>query len=516
MADPVVNALAPLSVMATDAGLTPITGLPNYANLFPATNSDFASYFPIQRTAGVTNPMVGAELVQGQNPQPLGLDPIIAAVQSQYTPEVYTQTGSDYGAGRFGATDKPFDDSFSNIMPQWFLPGEYNASLYAQDIPTNVASRIATGDIYTAGGDSSMSPVSNVGDTEWMNNPYSSLFNPIDPLIKSLVGSAIPFGHMILGGAQGYRNALGTNALTTALGAYGSEGVGNADPFVSAMMGAFNITPDAIKNAKSLTSNFTDEANMFGYFAAATDPAISQIANHELALKSGQSNWQPTANEVGALGREIGEKVNSYVAQGKSLPEAVMAVAVDRGIDSKTASEYSANTNTDDPLGQLITNLIGDQAPKQAVDGVSPKDLAYDPAKGDWVNFKEAAKETASEFATSQGGVISQTQAENIANSSRDPIGTMAALKSTGIVATDVWTTADGRVWVDGSGNPIRTGGGTAVSNTKPAPPAPPAPVSSGGGGTSDWSPVDSSGNISWGGETYSPSDYSSLADAFG
>ena len=35
-------------------------------------------------------------------------------------------------------------------------------------------------------------------------------------------------------------------------------------------------------------------------------------------------------------------------------------------------------------------------------------------------------------------------------------------------------------------------------------------------GNASDWSPVDSSGNISWSGSTYSPSAYSSLSDAFG
>lgn len=35
-------------------------------------------------------------------------------------------------------------------------------------------------------------------------------------------------------------------------------------------------------------------------------------------------------------------------------------------------------------------------------------------------------------------------------------------------------------------------------------------------GNASDWSPVDSSGNISWSGQTYSPSAYSSLSDAFG
>lgn len=35
-------------------------------------------------------------------------------------------------------------------------------------------------------------------------------------------------------------------------------------------------------------------------------------------------------------------------------------------------------------------------------------------------------------------------------------------------------------------------------------------------GNASDWSPVDSSGNISWSGQTYSPDAYSSLSDAFG
>jgi hypothetical protein len=85
----------------------------------------------------------------------------------------------------------------------------------------------------------------------------------------------------------------------------------------------------------------------------------------------------------------------------------------------------------------------------------------------------------------------------------------MAALKGTGLVAKDVWTTADGRVWVDGSGQPIRTGGGTAVSNTQPAPPAPepiptidynpPAPIfnwntTGGGGGGGDYGSYEGAG----------------------
>ena len=438
MADPVVNALTPLSTMATDAGLTPIAGLPNYANLFPATNSDFASYFPIQRTAGVTNPMVGAELVQGQNPQALGLDPILAAIQSQYTPETYTPTGESYGAQRFiDGTVSPIGD-FDSVMAPWFKQGEFNLADYQNNLPSQLAEQVASGELY---GGSDYSPVRSAETQAWVDDPYSSLFNPFPKYAKSLINMAIPFAGPLIGAASGYQNAVGANAMQTALAAYGGEPSTKADPFTSALLGAIGMDQQGVENAKALASNFDSPENLYGYMAAARDPAISNIVSNYYAslAEGGQTYQSPTPNDVGALGYIIGEQINRQVSQKVSLNDAVKNVAQSYGSSPSESAAIAANLNTQDPLGQLISNLAVDVAPQIGVAGVS-----YNDQTGQW-----------------------------------QPV---AAL-STPVVET-------------------------------PLQPVTALPPASGGGG--DWSPVDSGGNISWGGETYSPSDYASLADAFG
>jgi hypothetical protein len=52
---------------------------------------NFASYFPVTVTGGTTNPMAGADAVQGQNPTALGLDPIIRCYPKPiYSTDIYT------------------------------------------------------------------------------------------------------------------------------------------------------------------------------------------------------------------------------------------------------------------------------------------------------------------------------------------------------------------------------------------------------------------------------------------
>lgn len=451
MADPVVNALTPLSTMATDAGLTPIAGLPNYANLFPATNSDFASYFPIQRTAGVTNPMVGAELVQGQNPQALGLDPIIAAIQSQYTPETYTPTGKSYGAQRFiDGTVSPIGD-FDSVMAPWFKQGEFNLADYQNNLPSQVANQVASGELY---GGSDYSPVRSAETQAWVDDPYSSLFNPFPKYAKSLINMAIPFAGPLIGAASGYQNAIGANAMQTALQAYGGEPNTKADPFTSALLGAIGMDQQGVENAKALASNFDSPENLYGYMAAARDPAISQIAEAMIANSGGTMN----ANQVGALGYAIGEKVNSYVASGKSLNDAVQSAAQDYGVAPSESAAMAANLNTQDPLGQLIANLNVVDTSNKAV---------YNASTGNW---SQAASDTAFNQA--------------IANQTSDPIAAMNALQGWTVAPTPVVGTSDnggqgtptsqtGGIVTSGDGSYVRSGDGSVVTwgdYTAPAP----------------------------------------------
>jgi hypothetical protein len=315
---------------------------------------NFASYFPVTVTGGTTNPMAGANAVQGQNPQALGLDPILAAIQSQYTPQTFTQSGGSYGAGRFidggssvagvgsPVTGSPIAGG-GNVAQPWFSPGEFNLADYQTNLPAEVAEQVATGNLY---GGESASPVGNVGNAGWQDNPYSSLFNPVPGWAKGVIGGVMPGMGVVIGAGQGYNNAVGTNAMNTALGAYGSEGFGEVNPAMAALWGALGITPNSVKGAQTMAGYFDNPESMFGYMAAGADPAISQIVSSALATQAGQTQMTPTAQEVGAMGNQIGEQINAAIAAGKgtvSLSQAVTSVAIQNGIPPSQAAEMGVN-----------------------------------------------------------------------------------------------------------------------------------------------------------------------------
>jgi hypothetical protein len=315
---------------------------------------NFASYFPVTVTGGTTNPMAGANAVQGQNPQALGLDPILAAIQSQYTPQTFTQSGGSYGAGRFidggssvagvgsPVTGSPIAGG-GNVAQPWFSPGEFNLADYQTNLPTEVAEQVATGDLY---GGESASPVGNVGSDAWKSDPYNSLFNPVPGWAKGVIGGVMPGMGAVIGAGQGYNNAVGTNAMNTALGAYGSEGFGEVNPAMAALWGALGITPNSVKGAQTMAGYFDNPESMFGYMAAGADPAISQIVSYALATQAGQTQMTPTAQEVGAMGNQIGEQINAAIAAGKgtvSLSQAVTSVAIQNGIPPSQAAEMGVN-----------------------------------------------------------------------------------------------------------------------------------------------------------------------------
>jgi hypothetical protein len=315
---------------------------------------NFASYFPVTVTGGTTNPMAGANAVQGQNPQALGLDPILAAIQSQYTPQTFTQSGGSYGAGRFidggssvagvgsPVTGSPIAGG-GNVAQPWFIPGEFNLADYQTNLPTEVAEQVATGNLY---GGESASPVGNVGNAGWQDDPYNSLFNPVPGWAKGVIGGVMPGMGAVIGAGQGYNNAVGTNAMNTALGAYGSEGFGEVNPAMAALWGAFGITPNSVKGAQTMAGYFDNPESMFGYMAAGADPAISQIVSSALATQAGQTQMTPTAQEVGAMGNQIGEQINAAIAAGKgtvSLSQAVTSVAIQNGIPPSQAAEMGVN-----------------------------------------------------------------------------------------------------------------------------------------------------------------------------
>ena len=364
---PVANTLPQMPV----AVASNVTTLKNPADYF-------ASYFPTTITGGKTNPMVGADVVQGPNPQALGLDPIIAAIQSQYTPQTFTQSGGSYGAQRF--IDSPISPIGSspavggNVATPWFKQGEFNLADYQNNLPTEVADQVASGNLY---GGSDYSPVTSAETQAWLDDPYSSLFNPLPKFVKAGANMLIPGAGALIGAASGYQNAVGANAMQTALSAYGGEPNTTADPFVSALMGAFGRSPEGVENAQALASNFESPENLYGYMAAAQDPAISDIVSNYYAslAENGQTYQSPTANDVGALGYIIGEQINRQVSQKVSLNDAVQNVAENYGSSPSESAAIAANLNTQDPLGQLIGNLNLVNEGAQAV---------YDPTAGQW------------------------------------------------------------------------------------------------------------------------------------
>jgi hypothetical protein len=210
-------------------------------------------------------------------------------------------------------------------------------------LPAEVAEQVATGNLY---GGESASPVGNVGNAGWQDDPYNSLFNPVPGWAKGVIGGVMPGMGVVIGAGQGYNNAVGTNAMNTALGAYGSEGFGEVNPAMAALWGALGITPNSVKGAQTMAGYFDNPESMFGYMAAGADPAISQIVSSALATQAGQTQMTPTAQEVGAMGNQIGEQINAAIAAGKgtvSLSQAVTSVAIQNGIPPSQAAEMGVN-----------------------------------------------------------------------------------------------------------------------------------------------------------------------------
>jgi hypothetical protein len=180
----------------------------------------------------------------------------------------------------------------------------------------------------------------------WQDDPYNSLFNPVPGWAKGVIGGVMPGMGTVIGAGQGYNNAVGTNAMNTALGAYGSEGFGEVNPAMAALWGALGITPNSVKGAQTMAGYFDNPESMFGYMAAGADPAISQIVSSALATQAGQTQMTPTAQEVGAMGNQIGEQINAAIAAGKgtvSLSQAVTSVAIQNGIPPSQAAEMGVN-----------------------------------------------------------------------------------------------------------------------------------------------------------------------------
>ena len=410
---------------------------------------NFASYFPVTVTGGTTNPMVGADAVQGQNPQALGLDPILAAIQSQYTPQTFTQSGGSYGAQRFidGSSNvvglNPVTGG--NVQQPWFEQGEFNLADYQNNLPSNVAERVATGDLY--GGDS-YSPVANVSNEAWASDPYASLFSPMSGVARGLVNMMVPGAGLIVGAGQGYQNALAANAMQSAMEQWGGEPNVASDPFMSSVLGAFGQTTQGIENAQAFASNFDDSSAMQGYMAAASDPTIQSITDAIMTTQLGQTNNAYTTNEYGMTAAAVNAAIQANLSAGMSKSNAIQSVALNMDVPAEYATTLASEALAAEQADNTASNTTqAEVAASQALASV------------------EAA-----------GGSVSQAQAESIASNTLDPIAAMNAIQgwtdsttstssgSSGAPVADASGSSYGGIVTDGSGRAVTTSDGSPVS----------------------------------------------------
>lgn len=295
--------------------------------------------------------------VYGENPQPMSLNDILGGIQSQYNFSPVNYQADSYGAGRFVNT-QPMGESYgagrfisgdlgtagvgsnvNTVMPSWFTPGEFNLETLS-NVPQEVRDQIAAGEVYSGSGPA-MPGSSDFGGNVFDSNPYLGLIeDPMQSVIAKLAGLVVPGAGALMNAVSGYNAAVGSNAMNTGLGAYGGEGAGTFSPLGAAALGAVGITPDVVETNRALLAQFNNQPeNLYGYMAGAVDPTVSQIVD----VVVDNMGRNVTVNEFGVIGNTIGEAINAQIADGKSLSEAVTAVAIANGVAPSDAAGYGIN-----------------------------------------------------------------------------------------------------------------------------------------------------------------------------
>jgi hypothetical protein len=94
-------------------------------------------------------------------------------------------------------------------------------------------------------------------------------FGGLPGLAVSAINMGIPGFGAMYGAASGYGAQASANNLGTAMAAWGGDPNVSGSPALAALMGAFGSTPEGLENAKAFAGNFSNEANLSGYMAAA-------------------------------------------------------------------------------------------------------------------------------------------------------------------------------------------------------------------------------------------------------
>jgi len=301
----------------------------------------------------------------------LSIADILSGIQSQYTPPAM----GAYGAKRFIDPNFGFDQQHPKYEPPTntlptdsggeFYPGTRIPKPKTVVVPAAVA---PTSQITSSGDGGGYDGVA----TQQSNDAYSSLFSPISPLAKGLIGLAIPGASPLLGAVQGYAQAEATNNLNTALGAYGHQGFGKASGIEGALKGIIGMQPSEVQQAQALSNQFSDPASMFGYFSAFSDPSVSDIAQSLMSNKGNETNLTP--DQMGVIGWSVGQSIHSNIANGMTVQDAVQTAAENFGVSPSQAAAFGVNAAVasgdtaakSDPIGALIGALnLSPEAPAQ-------------------------------------------------------------------------------------------------------------------------------------------------------
>ena len=192
------------------------------------------------------------------------------------------------------------------------------------DEATNVALNIANND-----GSYNPNDTTNYGGSYALSNPVET-FNAVNTYGKaalSLLG--VPFASAV---ASGMEQAAANNVIGLVDSFTNQYGGQTTDTMNPVMAGLINVNPvigsilgksDSVEAAKGLVDAFETTDAMAGYFSAALDPTISQIAQGVIADPT-----TVTPAQFGILGQSIATNIQDNVAKGMDL-NAAQAAAVD-------------------------------------------------------------------------------------------------------------------------------------------------------------------------------------------
>jgi hypothetical protein len=207
----------------------------------------------------------------------------------------------------------PAPSSSSSSIANFFGVGEASPST-GQATPAAPAAPTSS-----EGGDSSSGiPVAEA-------TPYGGLFGGLPGLAVSAINMGIPGFGAMYGAASGYGGQVSANNLGTAMDAWGGDPNVSGSPALAALGGAFGYTPEGLENAKAFAGNFSNEANMAGYIAAATDPTIGDLTNAAITEQVGQQDIAYTADDYGKIAAEITATIAAANAETQAAAEAAYA-----------------------------------------------------------------------------------------------------------------------------------------------------------------------------------------------